>query len=58
MNRRTINNKHKLRQLTEKIYEYHNQIDTLLIDFRQAYYSIYRHKMIKTLQRKKYPVNS
>jgi len=55
MNRGTINNIHELRHITKKVYEYHIQIDALFIDFRQAYYSIYRHKMIKILQLKKIP---
>jgi hypothetical protein len=55
MNRGTINNIHKLRHITEKVHEYHTQIDTLFIDFRHVHYSIYRHKMIKILQLKKIP---
>jgi hypothetical protein len=55
MKKGTINNIHKLRHITEKVYEYHTQRDTLFIDFRHIYYSIYRHKMIKILQLKKIP---
>ena len=50
MDSEKINNIHTLRQITEKEYEHNTQIVTLFIDFRQAFHSIYRRKMIKILQ--------
>ena len=38
-----------LRNITEVAYEYNIQLDILFIDFKQAFDSIYRYKMIKIL---------
>ena len=38
------------RQITEKACEYNTQTDILYTDFKHAFDSIYRHKMIKILQ--------
>lgn len=48
MNRGTIDNIHTLRQIIEKAYKI--QMDILFIDFKQAFDTIYRNKMIKILQ--------
>ena len=48
-NRGTINNICILRQITKEAYEYNIQIDILFIDFKQAFYSIYRHKIIQKI---------
>jgi hypothetical protein len=39
-----------LRKIIEKAYEFNAQIDILLIDLKQAFDSINRHKMIEILQ--------
>jgi len=48
-NRGTTDNICILRQIKEKAYEYNIQTDTLFIGFKQAFYSIYRHRMIKKI---------
>jgi len=48
MNRGTINNIYTLRQIIEKAYKI--QMDILFIDFKQAFDTTYRNKMIKILQ--------
>jgi len=50
MNRGTIDNIHTLRQIIEKAYECMIQMDILFKDFKQAFDTIYRNKMIKILQ--------
>jgi len=44
----TIDNIHTWRQIIEKAYKI--QMDILFIDFKQAFDTIYRNKMIKILQ--------
>jgi hypothetical protein len=56
INRGTVDNILILRQIIEKAFEYNTQIGIWLIDFRQAFDSIYRYKMIKILQNKEYAV--
>jgi len=48
MNRGTIDNIHTLRQIIEKAYKI--QMDILFVDFKQAFDTIYRNKMINILQ--------
>jgi hypothetical protein len=49
-NRGAMDDIHIFKQITEKAYEYNTQTDILSIDFKHAFDSIYRHKMIKILQ--------
>jgi len=49
-NRFTIDHIHTLRQIMEKGYEYKIELNELLIDFRQAFDTVYRSKMIETLK--------
>ena len=53
MNRGTTDIIHTLRQIIEKAYE----MDTLIIDFKQAFDTIYKHKMLKILKLEGIPSN-
>jgi hypothetical protein len=50
-NRGMVDSVHIMRQIIEKTYEYNIQANILIVDFKQAFDSIYRSKMLKILKK-------
>lgn len=46
----TIDHMHTIRQIAEKHYEYNKNLHLVFVDFKQAYDSISRNKLWKTME--------